>query len=165
MSVTLGRWLSEYVTGSFSLVAEQLNFRDPQAGICPDLVPLVCGQLGNQSTTGFRTASVQGYAGLLFRSENRLALQCRSRSRARPTWEEPIISINTIWMSSNSRRSHGYSILAPGSLWSGRRADGKPIPLTERFFVGGINTMRGFVFGRAGPGDAQRIAVRCGQES
>jgi outer membrane protein insertion porin family len=28
---------------------------------------------------------------------------------------------------------------------------GKPIPLTERFFVGGINTMRGFVFGRAGP--------------
>jgi outer membrane protein insertion porin family len=29
--------------------------------------------------------------------------------------------------------------------------NGKPIPLTERFFVGGINTMRGFVFGRAGP--------------
>jgi outer membrane protein insertion porin family len=29
--------------------------------------------------------------------------------------------------------------------------DGHPIPLTERFFVGGINTMRGFVFGRAGP--------------
>jgi outer membrane protein insertion porin family len=28
---------------------------------------------------------------------------------------------------------------------------GKPIPLTERYFVGGINTMRGFVFGRAGP--------------
>ena len=29
--------------------------------------------------------------------------------------------------------------------------NGKPIPLTERFFVGGINTMRGFTFGRAGP--------------
>ena len=29
--------------------------------------------------------------------------------------------------------------------------EGKPIPLTERFFVGGINTLRGFVFGRAGP--------------
>lgn len=25
------------------------------------------------------------------------------------------------------------------------------IPLSERFFVGGINTMRGFAFGRAGP--------------
>ena len=29
--------------------------------------------------------------------------------------------------------------------------NGKPIPLTELYFVGGINTMRGFVFGRAGP--------------
>jgi len=29
--------------------------------------------------------------------------------------------------------------------------NGKEIPLTERFFVGGINTMRGFVFGKAGP--------------
>jgi outer membrane protein insertion porin family len=27
----------------------------------------------------------------------------------------------------------------------------KPIPLTELYFVGGINTMRGFVFGKAGP--------------
>jgi outer membrane protein insertion porin family len=29
--------------------------------------------------------------------------------------------------------------------------DGEPIPLTERYFVGGINTIRGFSFGRAGP--------------
>jgi len=28
---------------------------------------------------------------------------------------------------------------------------GDPTPLTELFFVGGINTMRGFKFGRAGP--------------
>ena len=28
---------------------------------------------------------------------------------------------------------------------------GKPEPLTELFFVGGINTVRGFEFGRAGP--------------
>jgi outer membrane protein insertion porin family len=28
---------------------------------------------------------------------------------------------------------------------------GTQIPLNERFYVGGINTMRGFVFGRAGP--------------
>jgi outer membrane protein insertion porin family len=27
----------------------------------------------------------------------------------------------------------------------------KPVPLTELYFVGGINTMRGFVFGKAGP--------------
>ncbi|MFM7841628.1 MAG: BamA/TamA family outer membrane protein, partial [Nitrospira sp.] len=29
--------------------------------------------------------------------------------------------------------------------------EGRPVPLTEMFYVGGINTMRGFVFGRAGP--------------
>ena len=29
--------------------------------------------------------------------------------------------------------------------------NGKPVPLTELYFVGGINTMRGFVFGKAGP--------------
>jgi outer membrane protein insertion porin family len=28
---------------------------------------------------------------------------------------------------------------------------GSPIPLSELFWVGGINTVRGFVFGRAGP--------------
>jgi outer membrane protein insertion porin family len=29
--------------------------------------------------------------------------------------------------------------------------EGRPVPLTELYFVGGINTMRGFSFGRAGP--------------
>ena len=28
---------------------------------------------------------------------------------------------------------------------------GNRVPLTELYFVGGINTMRGFVFGKAGP--------------
>jgi outer membrane protein insertion porin family len=35
----------------------------------------------------------------------------------------------------------------------------KPVPLTELFFVGGINTMRGFVFGRAGPVDPNTYAL------
>ncbi len=35
--------------------------------------------------------------------------------------------------------------------WGGGGSDGKEIPSTERFFVGGINTMRGFAFGKAGP--------------
>jgi len=35
----------------------------------------------------------------------------------------------------------------------GLNTDGQsqPVPLTELYFVGGINTMRGFVFGKAGP--------------
>ena len=54
-SVTFGRWLSEYVSGSISLVAEQSNYSNPTAGLCPDHHPLVCRQLGDQTTTGFRT--------------------------------------------------------------------------------------------------------------
>ena len=50
-SLTFGRWLSEYVNGSISLVAEQLNFSDPTA----DAPELILQQLGTQSTTGFRT--------------------------------------------------------------------------------------------------------------
>ncbi len=48
-SVTWSRWLSEYVNGSVSLFGEQLEYRDPQAGLCPDLIPLICRQLGTQS--------------------------------------------------------------------------------------------------------------------
>ena len=51
VSLTFGRWLSEYVTGSFSLVAEQLNFSDPTI----DAPDILSRQLGNQTTTGFRT--------------------------------------------------------------------------------------------------------------
>ena len=54
--MSFGRWLSEYVTGSVSLFAEELNFSDPAPGICPDQIPLVCSQLGTQTTTGFRTS-------------------------------------------------------------------------------------------------------------
>ena len=39
-SITFGRWLSEYVTGSVSVVAEQLRFKDPQPELCPNLLPL-----------------------------------------------------------------------------------------------------------------------------
>src|SRR4029079_12598382 len=48
-SLTFGRWLSEYVSGSVSLVAEELNFSDPT----PDAPELVLQQLGSQTTTGF----------------------------------------------------------------------------------------------------------------
>ena len=40
----------------------------------------------------------------------------------------------------------------------------KPISLTERYFVGGINTMRGFVFGRAGPVTASNTLLGAASE-
>jgi len=53
-------------------------------------------------------------------------------SRFIPLWWDHVFSI------------HGRLGFAEGS-------DGKTLPIGERFFVGGINTVRGFEFGEAGP--------------
>lgn len=150
-SVTFGRWLSEYVTGSVSLVAEQLNFSDPQEGLCPDLLPLICRQLGNQTTTGFRTT--------LFRDTRDYYLDPRTgwRVGGGVDYGTPFLGGSNNFVKYYLDVSK-YTPLPFDTRFSVRARfgaiegiGGKPIPLTERFFVGGINTMRGFVFGRAGP--------------
>ncbi len=150
-SVTLGRWLSEYVSGSFTLMAEELEFSDPQPGLCPDLFPLICSQLGRQTTTGFRT--------MLARDTRDYYLDPRSGWRTAVGFD-----LGTPYLGGTNNFYKYYvdvikytplpydfrfSIHARYGVTEG--VDGKPIPLTERFFVGGIHTMRGFVFGRAGP--------------
>lgn len=150
-SVSFGRWLSEYVTGSVSLFAEQLNFSDPAPGICPDLIPLVCRQLGNQTTTGFRTS--------MFRDTRDYFLDPRTGWRVGGGFD-----LGTPYLGgSNDFYKYYVDVIKYTPLPFDTRfsvharygaieaASGKQIPLTERFFVGGINTMRGFVFGRAGP--------------
>lgn len=150
-SVTFGRWLSEYVTGSVSLFAEQLRFADPQAGICPDLIPLVCRQLGNQTTTGFRTT--------LFRDTRDYFLDPRTGWRIGGGFD---LGTPYLGGSNNFAKYYfdaiKYTPLPFDTRFSIRARYGaveplgdRQVPLTERFFVGGINTMRGFVFGRAGP--------------
>lgn len=150
-SATWSRWLSEYVNGSVSLFAEQLEYRDPQAGLCPDLIPLICRQLGTQSSTGVRTS--------IFRDTRDYYLDPRTG------WRMSVgIDYGTPALGGTN---HFYKLffdvmkytpLIYDTRFSVRvrygqteGLEGKPIPLTERFFVGGINTMRGFVFGRAGP--------------
>ncbi|HEY6262634.1 MAG TPA: outer membrane protein assembly factor BamA [Nitrospiraceae bacterium] len=150
-SVTLGRWLSEYSSGSVSLFAEELNFRNPQPGICPDRFPLVCSQLGSQTTTGFRTS--------LSRDTRDYFQDPRSGWRGAVGFD-----LGTPYLGgSNNYYKYSLDIIKYTPLPFDTRhsirvrygdavgIDGHPIPLTERFFVGGINTMRGFVFGRAGP--------------
>jgi len=146
-SITFGRWLSEYVTGSFSLVAEQLNFSDPIAG-APELV---LQQLGTQSTTGFRTS--------LARDTRDYYLDPRTGWRSSVGFD---LGTPYLGGTNNFIKYYldvvKYTPLPMDTRFSFRvrygaaeGLNGKPIPLTERFFVGGINTMRGFVFGRAGP--------------
>lgn len=150
-SVTLGRWLSEYVTGSVSIFGEQITFRDPQFGICPDLVPIVCRQLGTRSSTGFRTT--------LFRDTRDYYVDPRSGWRFGGGFD-----VGTPYMGGTNNFIKYYVDVIkvtplPLDLRVSVRArygevqalGGTQIPLNERFFVGGINTMRGFAFGRAGP--------------
>jgi outer membrane protein insertion porin family len=146
-SLTFGRWLSEYVTGSISLVAEELNFSDPTI----DAPEIILSQLGKQTTTGFRTS--------LARDTRDYFLDPRSGLRTSVGFD-----FGTPYLGGTNNFYKYYldaikytplpfdtrfSIHARYGAAEG--INGKPIPLTERFFVGGINTMRGFVFGRAGP--------------
>ncbi len=150
-SATWSRWLSEYVNGSVSLFAEQLKYSDPQEGLCPDLIPLICRQLGTQSSTGFRTS--------LFRDTRDYYLDPRTgwRLSLGADYGTPALG------GSNHFYKVYFDVIKYTPLIYDTRFSvhvrygqtegigGRPIPLTERFFVGGINTMRGFVFGRAGP--------------
>jgi outer membrane protein insertion porin family len=150
-NITLGRWLSEYVTGSVSIFGEQITFKDPQFGICPDLVPIVCRQLGTRSSTGFRLT--------LFRDTRDYYLDPRSGWRIGGGFD-----IGTPYLGGSNNFIKYYADvikvtplpfdmrLSLRARFGEIRALGDTqIPLNERFFVGGINTMRGFAFGRAGP--------------
>ncbi|BFU90029.1 MAG: putative Outer membrane protein assembly factor YaeT [Nitrospira sp.] len=153
-NVTLGRWLSEYVTGSISLFGEQITFSDPQTGICTpgnELVPIVCRQLGTRSSTGFRTS--------MFRDTRDYYLDPRSGWRIGGGFD-----IGTPYMGGTNNFIKYYADVIkvtplPFDMRLSLRTrfgevhalGGTQIPLNERFFVGGINTMRGFSFGRAGP--------------
>jgi outer membrane protein insertion porin family len=150
-SVTLGRYLSEYASGTVALVAEELKYQNPQVGLCPDQSPLVCRQLGTQSTTGFRTSMI--------RDTRDYYTDPRSGWRTSAGFD-----LGTPYLGgSNNFYKYTLDVMKYTPLPFDTRIavrvrygaavglEGKPIPLTERYFVGGINTLRGFVFGRAGP--------------
>ena len=154
-SMTLGRWLSEYNTGSISLFAEELNYRSPATGLCNNANAKndneICKQLGHQSTTGFRVNA--------FRDTRDYYLDPRSGWRVGGGFD-----IGTPYMGgSNDFIKYNVDVIKVtplpfdmrlsirGRFGEVRPFGGKPVPLSERFYVGGINTVRGFVFGRAGP--------------
>ncbi|MFM8550836.1 MAG: outer membrane protein assembly factor BamA [Nitrospiraceae bacterium] len=147
ISGTFGRWFSEYTSGSFALFAEKLRYYNPQDN-APDIILL---QIGNQTTTGFRSS--------IARDSRDYYMDPRSGMRNAINFD-----LGTPYLGgSNNFVKYVfdtiYYVPLPYDLRNAFRvrvgaAEGlgnRPIPLTERFFVGGINTMRGFQFGRAGP--------------
>lgn len=147
ISATFGRWFSEFIFGSITPLAEQLNFRDATA----DAPEFITQQLGRQTTTGFRS--------LLSRDTRDYYLDPRTGMRTAVGFDlgtpylggsndfykyyVDVIKYTPLFLDTR------FSVRARYGAVEGRR--GKPIPLSEMFFVGGINTVRGFVFGRAGP--------------
>ena len=150
-SVTFGRWFSEYLSGSIGPYAETITYSNPTVGA----PPIIIDQIGHQTTTGFRTT--------LTRDTRDYYMDARSGWRTSVAF-----SLGTPYLG-GSNDFYKYtldvnkytplpfdtrlSVRARYGVVEGLNTNGehKPVPLTELYFVGGINTMRGFVFGKAGP--------------
>jgi outer membrane protein insertion porin family len=147
-NLTFGRAFSEYLSGSFTFVAEHIKIDD----IDDDASDIIKDQDGNQSTTGFRAS--------LFRDTRDFYLDPRKGIRVGVR-----TSLGTELLGgSNNFYSATFDALkyTPLPFWDLRHAlrgrigygtgfNGEELPIPEFFFVGGINTVRGFKFGRAGP--------------
>ena len=147
-NLTFGRAFSEFLTGSFTFVAERINIRDVDS----DAPDLIVEQEGKQSTTGFRAS--------LYRDSRDFFLDPRRGVRVGVN-----SSVGTKRLGgSNNFYSVSFDVLkyTPLPFWDFRHSirgrigfaegfGGERLPVPEFFFVGGINTVRGFKFGRAGP--------------
>ncbi len=150
-SVTFGRWFSEYVSGTIGPVVEDITYSNPSA-TAPDLIK---NQIGSQTTTGFR--------GSLTRDTRDFNMDPRTG------WRTSIaVGLGTSYLGGTNEFvkytldvnkytplpwDTRFSVRARYGVVQGLNTNGsnQPVPLTELYFVGGINTMRGFVFGKAGP--------------
>ncbi|MDR4494344.1 MAG: outer membrane protein assembly factor BamA [Nitrospirales bacterium] len=148
VNLTFGRWFSEYISGSFTLVAEKIKISDVRS----DANDIIKDQKGTQSTTGFRAS--------LFRDSRDYYLDPRRGSRVgvRTSFGTDLLG------GTNNFYSASFDALkyTPLPFWDFRHSirgrigygdgfGGEELPIPEFFFVGGINTVRGFKFGRAGP--------------
>lgn len=146
-TVTFGRAFSEYIGGSLTLVGEELNITSPAS----DAPQFILDQLGHQSTTGIRTS--------IFRDTRDFRLSPSSGYR---TSFEADFGTQLLGGTNNFYKFALDGIKYTSLFWNLRHSirarigvaegfGGRPLPLAERFYVGGINTVRGFKFGRAGP--------------
>ena len=147
-TVQLGRFFSEFIVGSVTLVGETIAISNPSS----NAPTFIVSQVGDQSTTGFRAS--------VFRDtrDNFQDPRNGSRSGMRVGFgSEAFGGTNNFYRVSLDGLKY-----VPFPLWDLRMAfrgrfgisqgyGGDPVPLTELFFVGGINSVRGFQFGRAGP--------------
>jgi len=147
-TIQFGQAFSEFIAGSFTLVAEAITITNPSS----DAPTFIISQVGDQSTTGFRAS--------LFRDtrDNFQSPRRGSRTGIRLGFgSEAFGGSNNFFRVSLDGLKY-----VPFPIWDMRMSlrgrfgivegyGGDPVPLTELYFVGGINSVRGFKFGRAGP--------------
>ncbi len=147
-TMQFGQAFSEFIAGSFTLVAEAITIKNPSS----DAPTFILSQVGDQSTTGFRAS--------LFRDtrDNFQSPRSGSRTGIRLGFgSEAFGGSNNFYRVSLDGLKY-----VPFPIWDMRMSfrgrfglvegyGGDPVPLTELYFVGGINSVRGFKFGRAGP--------------
>ena len=147
-NVVFGRSFSEYLSGSFTFVGEEIRIKDPAA----DAPESIRDQVGTQSTTGFRAAG--------FRDTRDYFLDPRTGSRVglRASLGTDALggTNNFVSFSLDALKYIPFPFFDirfafRGRVGIGEGFKGSPLPVSEFFFVGGINTVRGFQFGRAGP--------------
>lgn len=160
--LVLGRWFSEYLSGSASYLVERLTI---SAGTSSDLllesqtaVPvtdlpiLIQQQLGTSTTSaiilGLTRDTRDFYIDTKSGSRHSLTAQIAGSLLGGDNYFFKLIG-DTAWYFP----AMWDTVFAPrvrvGKAQSYRAGD--PLPVGDRFFVGGIQTVRGFSFGRAGP--------------
>lgn len=148
-SIILGKSFTEYVSGSLSYTRETLTVFDLSSS-APARIQSQAGQSVTSSMgatvardtrdfifdpkEGSRVALSGEYAGTFLGGDNDFVKGILDLSRYFSLPLDLVLSL------------HGRLGYATGIA-------GSELPIGERFFVGGINTVRGFNFGRAGPVD------------
>ena len=147
-NLTLGRGFSEYLSGTFTLVAEQIKISKVDSD-APDIIK---DQKGTQSTTGFRTSLVRDSRDFLLdpRRGTRVAIRTSfGTSKLGGTNDFYSVSFDALKYTPLPFWDFRHAIR--GRIGYGQGYNGDDLPVPEFFYVGGINTLRGFKFGRAGP--------------
>lgn len=148
-SLTLGKSFTEYISSSISYNYEIANIKDILAGSSL----LITDQAGRRTTSslelgvvrdsrnnyldptkGSRNSIFGVYAGGFLGGDNYFYKGILDSG-----WYFPLFWDTTFMARGRVGHANGF--------------DGRALPLYERFYVGGINTVRGFKFGDAGPKD------------
>ena len=157
VTLQFGRTFSEYITGSLTLVGETVNIKNPASELNCKIPPepdenAICTQVGAQSTTGFRVN--------VFRDTRDFFQDPRrgSRTGIRAGFGSELLGgTNNFYRFDLDGLKYvplpfwDLRLALRGRFGLGQGFGGDDLPLSELFFVGGINTVRGFRFGLAGP--------------